>query len=176
MQSIGDIICKHNLKYHHYANVLQLFGHFDLHAVVHRVEQCINEIKDWIAYFLCIIDSKTEILPIIPKPVSGQIAGLRVRVRSDDDSVSECVRNIGIYPDKHLDMSAQVSRTVSTCSLHHRYLTQPTAERVVNVMITSRLDYCNSANKTDRLQPFKNAAARLITRHAYNDRTLSLLR
>ena len=57
------------MKYHNDADDLQLFCHLDLHAnslstAVHRVEQSIDEIKDWMTYYLCLIDSKTEILPI----------------------------------------------------------------------------------------------------------------
>ena len=64
VQPIGDIICKRNLKYHHYADDLQLFCYFYLHAnslstAVRRVEQCIDEIKDWMTYYLCMNDSKT---------------------------------------------------------------------------------------------------------------------
>ena len=83
--------------------------------------------------YLCTNDSKTEILPIIPKSASGIIiAGLHVSVGSDDVSASECVRNLGVYLD--LILTAQVCCTVSTCSLHlrnisqiHCYLPQPTA-------------------------------------------------
>ena len=69
----------------------------------------------------------------------------------------------------------QVSGTISTCSLHlrhigliHRYLTQPTAERVLIAMVTSRLGYCNSllfetsANNIGRLQPLALLLVRLV--------------
>ena len=59
--------------------------------------------------------------------------------------------------------------------LHHisqikKFLPRATREMVVNAMVTSRLDYCNSLlNGTDngnfvRLQRLQNAAARLIVR------------
>ena len=52
VQPIGDIIRKHELKYHQYADDLQLFCHFSFDALslstaVHRIEQCIDELKDW---------------------------------------------------------------------------------------------------------------------------------
>ena len=86
-------------------------------------------------------------------------------------------------------MNTQVSRTISTCSLHMRnmyqiirYLTRPTTERVVNALITSRLDYCNSllfgtsAININRLQRLQNSVDRLVTRQARRDSTMPLLR
>ena len=74
-------------------------------------------------------------------------------------------------------MTTHVSRTITTCSLHmrkvapiNRYLTQPTTERVVSALITSRLDYCNSllfgtsASNINRLQRLQHFVARLVTR------------
>ena len=83
--------------------------------------------------YLCMNDTKTEILPVIPKSASGILSGLCVHVGTDEVSAAKHVRNLSVYLDRHLDM--QASRTISTYSLHlcnigliHRYLTQPTAE------------------------------------------------
>ena len=86
-------------------------------------------------------------------------------------------------------MTTQVSRTISTCSFHMRniaqilrYLTRPTTERVVNALITSRLDYCNSllfgtsASNMNRLQRLQNSVARLVTRQARRDSAMPILR
>ncbi|KAK2181141.1 hypothetical protein NP493_409g02030 [Ridgeia piscesae] len=52
---------------------------------------------------------------------------------------------------EHIDMKKQVSQTISACSFYlrninhiSRFLPRPTKERVVNAIITSLLDYCNS--------------------------------
>ena len=110
-------------------------------------------------------DTKTEILPVIPKSAPVILSGLLVRVGTDEVSAAKLVRKHDVYLDRYLYMAVQVSHTISTCSLHlrnigliHHYLTRPIAERVVNVMVTSRLDYCNSllfgtsANNKCRLQ------------------------
>ena len=115
--------------------------------------------------------------------------GLRVRVGSDYVAAVRHVKNIGVYLDSHLDMTTQVSRTISTCSFHMRniaqmlrYLTRPTTERVVNALITSRLDYCNSllfgtsASNINRLQRLQNSVARLVTRQARRDSAMPILR
>ena len=149
VQPIGHIINKRNLKYNQYANDLQLLSHFDLNVnsmstAVHRVEQCIDEIKDWMTYYSFVNDSKTEILPIIPKLASGKVAGLHVRVGFDEFSVSECVRKVGVYLDKHLDLTAQISRTKTT--VHCIYVksakfTVTCHSRQQNVLLMPRLPH-----------------------------------
>ena len=58
---------------------------------------------------------------------------------------------VDVYLDCRLDMSANTSMIIRSCyfQLHHisqinKFLPRKTRERVVNVLITSRLDYCNS--------------------------------
>ena len=132
-------------------------------------------------------DSKSEILPVIPRQRTGLAHGLRVRVGSDYVTAVRHVKNLGVYLDSHLDMTTQVSRTISTCSFHMRniaqilrYLTRPTTERVVNALITSRLDYCNSllfgtsASNINRLQRLQNSVARLVTRQARRDSAMPI--
>ena len=125
----------------------------------------------------------------LPRTSRNMTEGLRVRVGSDYVTAVRHVKNLGVYLDRHLDMTTQVSRTISTCSLHmrniaqiRRYLTRPTTERVVNALITSRLDYCNSllfgtsASNINRLQRLQNSVARLVTRQARRDSAMPLLR
>ena len=63
-----------------------------------------------------------------------------------------------------------------------RYLTQPTTERVVKALVTSRLYYCNSllfgtsASNINRLQRLQNSVPRLVTRQARRDSAMPLLR
>ena len=147
------------------------------------------KIVNWMsANYLQMNDSKSEILRVIPRHNTDMTQGLRVRVGSDYVTAVHHVKNLGVYLDRHLDMTTQVSRTISTCSLHMRnisqiirYLTRPTTERVVNALITSRLDYCNSllfgtsASNINRLQRLQNSVARLVTRQGRRDSAMLLL-
>ena len=62
-----------------------------------------------------------------------------------------------------------------------RYLPMATKERVVNAIITSRLDYCNSllygtsVNNIARLQRIHNSAARQILRRPRSSSAIPLL-
>ena len=109
---------------------------------------------------------------------------IRVGVATITNSL--CVQCFGVCTDRHLDMKKQVSQTISACSFNinqiSRFLPRPTKERVVNAIITSRLDYCNallcgtSAINIARLHRIKNTAARLIMRSPRSDSVTPLLR
>ena len=142
------------------------------------------------ANLLSMNDSKTQYLPIVPKSAAWLLDEVNV-IRIGDDTVTAAtaVRNLGVYFDHHLDMSSQISHVISACSYHlrninhiSRYLPTTTKERVINALITPRLDYCNSllyntsANNISRLQRMHNAAARLILCRPRTDSATPLLR
>ena len=195
VQPIGDIIRAHGLFYHQYADDLQLYCHFALNRqalaeAVNQIEKCVDELKDWMtANLLSMNDSKTQYLPIVPKSAARLLDGINV-IRIGDNTVTAAttVRNLGVHFDRHLDMNSQTSHVISACSYHlrninhiSRYLPTTTKERVINALITSRLDYCNSvlyntsANNISRLQRIHNAAARLILCRPRTDRATPLL-
>ena len=52
VQPIGDIIRAHGLFFHHNADYLQIYSHFDLNptalpAVVQQIEDCLDDTKQW---------------------------------------------------------------------------------------------------------------------------------
>ena len=143
-----------------------------------------------IANLLSMNDSKTQYLPTVPKSAAWLLDEVNV-IRIGDDIVTAAttVRNLGVHFDHHLDMNSHTSHVISACSYHlrninhiSRYLPTTTKERVINALITSRIDYCNSllyntsANNISRLQRMHNAAARLILCRHRTDRATPLLR
>ena len=73
VQPIGDIIRAHGLFFHQYADDLQVYAHFDLThsalvAAVKHMEDCLDEVKVWMAQNSMFMDNgKTKYLPIVPK-------------------------------------------------------------------------------------------------------------
>ena len=78
---------------------------------------------------------------------------------------------------EHMNMIANTSEISRCCNFHvhhigqfNQFLQRQTSERVVNALVTSRLDYCNSLvygtvdKNFARLQHLQNTAARLIMR------------
>ena len=64
---------------------------------------------------------------------------------------SPCARNVGVLFDSGLTFNSFIQKTASTAVLHIRslarvrdYLTQWLANDLVNSLVLSRLDYCNS--------------------------------
>ena len=87
------------------------------------------------------------------------------------------VRDLGVQVDQHLSMAPRVTAFCASCNYHlyrlssiRRYLTVNATRTVVQALITSRLDYCNSlminipSTQMDRLQKIQNKAARMISR------------
>ena len=102
---------------------------------------------------------------------------------------SSCVRNLGVSIDCALSLNQHVGRLISSMSLELRRInkirhlvSKPVTEILVNSLVLSKLDYCNSllANTSRenlrRLQIVQNNAARLVFRKKRFDSATPLLR
>ena len=131
---------------------------------------------------MCMNDGKTQYLPTAPKSAAALVDGSVILIGVSTITASRCVRNLGVFIERHQDMKKQVSQTDSACSFYLRHINQnsrflpkPTKELVVNAIITSRLDYCNallygtSVVNIARLQRIHNSATRLILRRRRSD-------
>ncbi len=88
---------------------------------------------------------------------------------------SSSVRNLGVIFDDQLTFKDHIAKTAWSCrfALHNirkirPFLTQHTAQLLVQALVISRLDYCNAllaelpSCKIKPLQMIQNAAARLV--------------
>ena len=125
---------------------------------------------------MCINAGKRDNFPIAPRYAAAIDDGTVIRVGVSTITAWRCVRNLDVFIDRHLDMKTQVSQVISACSFYLRHINQisrflhkPTKERVINAIITSRLDYCNAllygtcVGNISRPQRIHNSAARLIS-------------
>ena len=173
------IIRAHGLFFHQYADDLQVYTHFDLThsalvAAVKQMEDYLDEVKVWMARnSMFMNDGKTQYLPIVPKSAGAIVDTSMIRVGVATITASLYIQCLGVCIDRHLDTKKQVSQTISACSFYlrnineiSRFLPRSIKERVVNAIITSRLDYCNallygtSAINITRLQRIQNTAMR----------------
>ena len=73
VQPIGVIIRKHGLRFHHYADDLQLYDHFtysspSLAMTIKRLHNCVADLQVWFKKNQIIMnDEKTEFITFIPK-------------------------------------------------------------------------------------------------------------
>ena len=176
MLPIGNIIRKHNILFHSYADDTQLYLPLKPGTAgnVSNLLSCLSEIKDWMAQnFLQLNESKTEILIIGP---SNSPASFQSELSTLYSNVTHTARNLGVIFDSDLSFSPQITRVVQTCHYQLRniakikpFLSKIDLEKVIHAFISSRLDFCNSLysglckKSISRLQIIQNSAARLLT-------------
>ena len=96
-------------------------------------------------------------------------------IGQDNVPVVSCARNLGVWFDNNLNMSHHINKTCQSVVYHlhnirriRKFLSYEDRKSVVQALIMSRIDYCNSLlfGVTDvhlsKLQRLQNTAARLI--------------
>ena len=149
----------------------------DRQRAVNQLEDCIAEIRVWmINRMLKLNDNKTDMVIYMSQYHLNKYDRYDISIGDSTISPVECVRNLGVQIDQHLTMDKQVTAVCKSCNFHlyripsiRRYITTDAARSVVQALITSRLDYCNSllVNLTNiqmkRLKSIQHKAARLVT-------------
>ena len=121
---MADIIKKHNLMYHLYADYTQLFVLFKLgsddllSSAKFSIEMCVQEINNWmILNGLKLNEEKTELLLLSlryrPSPSLEC-----VRVGGETIQPSSSVRNLGVILDPSVDMEDHIKKICKTCHFH----------------------------------------------------------
>ena len=175
-KSLGSIIKSHGFSYHCYADDTQLFLSFPPSAtqVNEEISACLADISLWMArYHLKLNLDKTELL-YIPHRTSP-LPELSVTVAGTTVTASCSARNLGVVLDDQLDFKEQVVVMSWSCRfiLYNirrilTYLITYSTQLLVQAMVISRLDYCNSlvaslpACIIQPLQLIQSAVAHLV--------------
>ncbi|XP_028454539.1 uncharacterized protein LOC114568999, partial [Perca flavescens] len=185
MLPLGNIIRKHSINYHCYADDTQLYLSIkpDESGQLARLQTCIEDIKSWMTHnFLMLNSDKTEVIVIGPTHRRTSFSKDIVTLDGITLASSTAVRNLGVIFDQDISFNAHLKQTSRIAFFHLRniakirnILCQNDAEKLVHAFVTSRLDYCNSLlsgcpNKSIKtLQLIQNAAARVLTRTKRRD-------
>ena len=177
----GDIIRKHGLQFHMYADDTQLYIFFTADKTteeIEKLERCVQDIRSWMKdNLLKLNEDKTEVVLIGTQHKLAQVGHVTVSIGNSDISPNTSARNIGVVFDSKMTMEDHVSSIVRSANYHIRsigkirkYLTQDATEKLIHAFVTSKLDYANAVligvtkHQLNRLQRVLNTAARVVMR------------
>ncbi|XP_071243680.1 uncharacterized protein [Salvelinus alpinus] len=143
-------------------------------GVVNRISACLADISVWMTdHHLKLNLGKTELLFLPGKDCPFH--DLAITVDNSIVSSSQSAKNLGVILDTTLSFSTNIKAVTRSCRFMlynirrvRPCLTQEAAQVLIQALVISRLDYCNSllaglpACAIKPLQLIQNAAARLV--------------
>ena len=179
---LGVIIRMFHILFHMYADDTQLYKSIDpsnfenQKQTAEQLQLCTSEISNWMSNNrLKLNEEKTEFLIAGTGRQRSQVIIDSLNVVGIDIKPSTSVRNLGVIIDQDLSLRQQVNAICRSCYGHLRsiiqirpYLTKSAAHTIVQSLISSRLDYCNSLLAElpqyliHKLQKVQNWAARIV--------------
>lgn len=192
---VGGNCRRHGLLNHFYADDSQLYIAFKplnntcKSEALHRIERCLSEIITWMNDNMLKLNAdKTEVMVFSSKNNLKHVDNLTIDVGSATIVPTDCVRNLGAYFTPQMDMDKHVNTVCKSAYFILRnigrirkFLTMDATRTLVNSLVTSKLDYCNSllvgisSSNLNKLQRAQNTAARIILRTSRYDHITPVL-
>ena len=112
VQPLGGIR-DHSIQFHHYADDLQLYAHFDLNkssleSTISRMQDCICNVQSWLSNNkLKMNPDKTLFIAFVPPYYNTLVDNININIGSSDINVVSSVTNLGVRLDRNLKMTTQ---------------------------------------------------------------------
>ncbi len=190
---LGDIIDKHSLPYHLFADDSQNYLSFraeDTHESLDKMALCIRDMRAWMLLNRLLSNGpKTEFIIFGTVQQRAKLQNPSIDIGSDTVYPSNSARNLGVIFDQGLTFEKHVS-ALCRSAYHQLYnikkvrdtLTDEAASVAIHAFVTSKLDYCNSLlyglskGVIKQIQRVQNAAARTLTNTRKHDHISPILR
>ena len=177
---VSDIIQRHGVCHHSYADDTQLYmtmdhSNNDWRDGLARIELCVSEIREWMNQnMLKLNDDKTELIVLASKYKQDLYNDLSITIGDTVVDCSSLVKDLGVIFDRVLSLRQHVSYTSRACRFHLRnisrirkYIPQDISIFLIKSLVMSRLDY--SKCTVSGLQAVQNSAARIVTQERLRD-------
>ena len=192
---LGDLCQKHNMLVHLYADDMRFYMSFkpsvpeDKILCKTRIERCIKEIRTWTrTNLLKLNDDKMEFPMLGTDQQLWKSGKMTIVIGSDEINPTDFVWNLGFYFDKWMKNPVHVNKLASYTYLmlkqimrvHHK-INFPAAKILVQSIVLSWVDYCNSLllhtfqYNLKKLQRIQNMGAWIIHHSSKYDRITPLL-
>ena len=118
-----------------------------------NLQACLKDIKSWMtSNYLLLNSDKTEVIVLGPKHLRDKLADRNFALDGITVASKAAVKNLGVMFDQDMSFHSHIKQTSKIAFFHlrniakvRRILSQSDAEKLVHAFVTSRLDYCNSA-------------------------------
>ena len=180
---LDALVRSHEVEDQCYADDSNLYVTLDLKDPIQtqdqllRIEDCLSDVSNWmLRNRLKVNASKTT--SILFTPTSRTLSVPPTADIVFDGSIittSNVLKSLGVLLDPTMTMTKQVNSVVSSAWIQLRnisktrnQLSRKVAETLVNTLVTSKLDYCNSllcclpAKLLNKLQKVQNASAKTV--------------
>ena len=148
-------------------------------ALGENIQNLLSHIAVWMnEFFLCLNQTKTNILVIAPPSIQSEIIIRGVFIEGVCIRFVDSAKNLGVLLDNILSFGSQINKVVKSCYAIIKelkqikgYLSEEQLQQLVCSDIFSQLDYCNSlyyginSSLLVKLQRVQNCAARLVSKN-----------
>ena len=189
---------KHKVDHEGYADDSNLFVSFDIcdlmetNNAVKKLENCLTDVCSWmLTNRLQLNSSKTEAILFYPPRLENTVStsGLCIKINGHDIKIKKHIESLGVILDCNMKMEKQVNNISKNSFFHLRKITRirnrlnrNITKTLVNTLVTSRMDYCNSLlsslpkKSIKKLQKVQNASAKAITLATRREHVTPILR